>query len=70
MMKKVLKLLKIYLIWDAICWMLVGCSHVFDKYRRNPDLTIMECIDEITDETYHRFTGKDVAWNWEVKDLD
>ena len=54
----IVKALKIYLILDILCWAVVGASHVVEKFREDPYLGIMDCIDEINDETYHRFVGE------------
>ena len=58
MIKGIIRALKIYVIADTIFWAVIGASHVVDKFRRDPDLGVIECADEILDETYHRLTGE------------
>lgn len=58
MIKGILKAAKIYLVADILYWAVVGASHVFDKFHKDPDIGVVDCLDEIWNETYDRLSGK------------
>ena len=53
-----IKAAKIYLVADILYWAVVGASHVFDKFHKDPDIGVVDCLDEIWNETYDRLSGK------------
>lgn len=58
-MKKLLKiggkLIKAYLIWDAICLMWIGIGELYEKYREYPDQNVFESNNMVVRETAQKW---------------
>lgn len=46
-LKIILKICKVYLIFDGICLAIIGVGEVFDKIKNNPYKSVIECDQEV-----------------------